>query len=98
VTEVVCSETSVCVYQSTRRNIPEGSYDPSRRRQLRGSELSRSLPAPLISACPGLLFRPHVRLPLFLGACAELPKATVSFVTFVTMERLGCHSTDFHEI
>ena len=34
----------------------------------------------------------------FLGAFAELRKATISFVKSVRMEQLGSHCTDFHEI
>ena len=51
-----------------------------------------------ISACPGLLFPPCVRLPLFLGVFAELTKSTVSFIMSVRVEQLGSHWTDFNEI
>ena len=32
-----------------------------------------------------------------VGAFANLRKVTISFVTSVSMEQLGCHWTDFHE-
>jgi hypothetical protein len=44
----------------------------------------------------------HIKEPLFLGAFAELRKATVSFVMSISlsvrMEQLGCHRTNFCEI